>query len=163
MNMATTRNVTAGNTKKKNNTYKPRNVDRLSKDSASMLVFIRIVIILVVDIAVCWLFSELKRSPGEVEYNFYMNIRPVLFWIFLGLFILSGLYFAFTRIKGIDTSAHYVTPAMLMAITLYLAVFMNQFFYTRFGLSPYLFYTVTIIVSVLFAVYYVYTILLYRK
>jgi hypothetical protein len=56
-----------------------------------------------------------------------------------------------------------LTPAMICAISVYLAILTNSFFYTRFRQSPYLFYTLTIIASVLFVVYYVYTVLLYKK
>ena len=66
-----------------------------------------------------------------------------------------------TLIRKTDTSAYWVTPAMLTAVALYLTV--TVLFFDKFWVYPPLFYVMTVIVSLLFAVYYIYTILLYRK
>jgi hypothetical protein len=135
----------------------------LKKSEAKKLVLLRVLIIIIVDIVVCVCFNHLIHSPAEVEYTFYTQVRPVLFWLFIALTVAAVVYLIITLVKKIDTSAHVLTPAMICAISVYLAILTNSFFYTRFRQSPYLFYTLTIIASVLFVVYYVYTVLLYKK
>lgn len=141
---------------------KPK-IATLKRAEAKKLVLLRVLVILVVDIAVCICFNHLIHSPAEVEYTFYTQIRPVLFWFFIALTVAAVVYLIVTLVKKIDTSAKVLTPAMICAISIYLAILTNSFFYTRFRQSPYLFYTMTIIASVLFVVYYVYTVLLYKK
>lgn len=138
-------------------------IGKLSKDEAGAIIFWRIVIIAALDLIVAWLFHYITHTPAEVEAPFYMNVRPVLAWVFWGLFAASVVYFIITIVKKIDTSAYVMTPAMISAATLYLAVVNTGIFYNVFRITPYLFYTMTMIVSVLFAVYYIYTILLYKK
>ncbi len=149
------------NTKK--NVITPNKISRLKKDDAGKIIFFRILIIAVVDILVASVFDYLIHSPAEIEFNFYMNTRPVLCWVFWALFALSVGYIVLTVVKKIDTSAHIMTPAMISATALYLAIMTTGFFYDMFKMTPYLFYTMTVIASVLFAVYYIYTVLLYKK
>ncbi|MBE6626070.1 MAG: hypothetical protein E7628_02660 [Ruminococcaceae bacterium] len=141
----------------------PNKISRLSKDDAGKIIFWRIIIILVADLLVASAFDYLIHSPAEIEFNFYMNIRPVLCYVFWALFALSVAYMVISIVKKFDTSAHIMTPAMIAALTLYLAVMTTGFFYDMFKMTPYLFYTVTVIASVLFVVYYVYTVLMYKK
>ena len=138
-------------------------ISKLSKDDAGAIIFWRIVIIAALDLIVAALFHYVTHSPAEFEAPFYMNVRPVLAIVFWVLFALSVVYFIITIVKKIDTSAHIMTPEMISAATLYLAVVNTGVFYNMFRTTPYLFYTMTMIVSVLFAVYYIYTILLYKK
>lgn len=145
------------------NVITPNKISRLKKDDAGKIIFWRILIIVIVDLLVASAFDYLIHSPAEVEYNFYMNIRPVLCIVFWALFALSVAYYVLTIIKKMDTSAHIMTPAMITACTLYLSIMTTGFLYDMFKMTPYLFYTMTIIASVLFAVYYVYTVLLYKK
>ena len=81
--------------------------------------------------------------------------------MFPALLLIAAAYLAFTLIRRTDTSAWWITPAMLTAVALYLTVIV--LFFDKFWVYPPLFYVMTIIVSLLFAVYYIYTILLYRK
>ena len=141
----------------------PNKISRLSKDAAGKIIFWRILIILVVDLLVASTFDYLVHSPAEIEFNFYMNIRPILCYVFWALFALSVVYLVLTIVKKIDTSAHIATPAMIAAVTLYLSIMSTGFFYDMFKMTPYLFYTMTVIASVLFVVYYVYTVLMYKK
>lgn len=138
-------------------------IGKLSKDEAGKIIFWRILIIAVVDLLVASFFDYITHSPAEVEGPFYMNVRPVLNWVFWGLVALSVVYFVIVLVKKIDTSAHIMTPEMILAATLYFAIVTTGVFYNMFRITPYLFYTMTMIVSVLFAVYYIYTILLYKK
>lgn len=138
-------------------------ISKLSKDEAGAIIFWRIVIIAALDLIVASLFHYITHSPAEVETQFYMNVRPILSIVFWALFVAAAVYFIITLVKKIDTSAHIMTPEMILAATLYLAVVNTSVFYNMFRTTPYLFYTMTMIVSVLFAVYYIYTILLYKK
>lgn len=155
MNMAKTNNT--------NLMFRQTKISKMSKDDAGKIIFWRILIIAVVDLIVASLFDYITHSPAEVEGPFYMNVRPVLNIVFWALFALSVVYFIITIVKKIDTSAHVMTPEMISAGTLFLAVMTTGAFYNMFRITPYLFYTMTVIVSVLFAVYYIYTILLYKK
>ncbi len=141
----------------------PNKINRLKKDEAGKIIFWRILIIVIADLFVASAFDYLIHSPAEVEFKFYMNVRPVLCYVFWALFALSVVYFILTIVKKLDTTAHIMTPEMITALTLYLSVMTTGFFYDMFKMTPYLFYTMTIIASVLFVVYYVYTVLLYKK
>ena len=132
----------------------------LSKSEAGRIVLFRILIIILADIIVGSLFDYVKGEANR-ELFFHQSILPVLqiaFGVVLGL---SVVYLILSLVKKIDTSAHYMTPAMITALSLYL--FVTVMFYDRFRGVPFLFYTMTVIASVLFAVYYIYTILLYKK
>ena len=89
-----------------------------------------------------------------------MNVNTPLKYVFGGLLVLSLVYLAITFIKKIDTSAHVMTPGMITALSFFL--FVSAMFYDKFRITSYLFYTIMIIGSVLFILYYIYTLLLYR-
>ena len=157
---------TAGNIKTAGKAVaRKKEINRLTKDEAGVLVFVRIFIILVVDIVVCSLFETVRPHDGigSDAMTLFFKIRPTLVWIFGGLLAAAVIYWIVTLIFKIDTSAHWVTPAMLFAVALYLFVSVFDYTQNAFWRFPPLFYVMTIIVSVLFAVYYIYTILLYRK
>jgi hypothetical protein len=61
----------------------------------------------------------------------------------------------------VDTSAHIMTPEMVLGLAFFL--FTTAMFYDHFRNTPFLFYTIMVIGSVLYAVYYIYTILLYKR
>ncbi|MBQ7983972.1 MAG: hypothetical protein IJ302_10390 [Clostridia bacterium] len=132
----------------------------LSKNEAGRIVLSRILIIILADIIVGSLF-DFVRSEANREFFFHETLLPVLQIVFGACLVLSLAYLAVTLVKKIDTSAQYMTPAMISALALYL--FVTVMFYDRFRGVPVLFYTMTVIVSVLFAVYYIYTIILYKK
>ncbi len=142
-----------------------KEINRLSKDEAGSRVFMRILIILVVDIIVSSLFETVRphQNIGSDAMTAFIRMRPALVWIFGGLLAAAGIYWLVTLVFRIDTSAHWVTPAMLFAVALYLFVSVFDYTWNAFWRFPPLFYVMTLIVSVLFAVYYIYTIILYRK
>jgi len=145
---------------KKTSFYPDNKMMALGKDKAKQIVTIRILIIIFADILVCSLF-DFVRGDIMRELYFHNNVHPVLMYVFGALLVLSAAYFAVTLIKKIDTSAHIMTPLMVVALCLYL--FVSVLFYDQFRMTPFLFYTMTVIASVLFAVYYVYTIIFYKK
>ena len=132
----------------------------LDKGKAGRIVLFRVLIIILTDIIVSTLFDFVKADAVR-EYAFHMNVHTPLKYVTAALLILAAAYFVITLVKKIDTSAHYMTPAMIVAVTLY--IFITTMFYEQFRTTPFLFYTMTVIASVLFAVYYIYTILLYKK
>jgi hypothetical protein len=140
-------------------------INRLSKDEAGSRVFVRILIILVVDIIVSSLFETVRphQNVGSDAMTVFIKMRPVLVWVFGALLAAAAVYWIVTLIFRIDTSAHWVTPAMLFMVALYLFVSVFNYTWNTFWRFPPLFYVMTVIVSVLFAVYYIYTIILYRK
>ena len=136
-------------------------MNTLSKNKAGRIVFFRILLIILADVIVSVLFESIRGSGNNLELSFYLHVLPVLRIVFGVLFAAALVYFIVTCVKKTDTSAYYVTPAMILALAAYL--FVTALLYTQFHITPFLFYTMTIIVSVLFVVYYVYTILLYKK
>ena len=146
---------------KKMSAVNPKNkMMSLDKGKAGRIVLFRVLIIILTDIIVSTLFDFVKADAVR-EYAFHMNVHTPLKYVTAALLILAAAYFVITLVKKIDTSAHYMTPAMIVAVTLYL--FATTMFYEQFRTTPFLFYTMTVIASVLFAVYYIYTILLYKK
>ncbi len=132
----------------------------LGIDKAKQIVTIRVLIILFVDILVCSLFDFVRGNMMR-ELAFHFNVQPVLLYVFGAALLLSIAYFVLTLVKKIDTSAYFMTPLMILAVCLYL--FISVLFYDQFRMTPFLFYTVTVIGSVLFVVYYVYNIIFYKK
>ncbi len=132
----------------------------LNKSKAGRIVFIRILIIILVDIIVASLF-DFVGAEAEREYFFHFNIHTPLKYTFGVCFAAAVVFFVCSIVKKIDTSTWYMTPVMTAAVTLYL--FVTVMLYENFRTTPFLFYTMTVIVSVLFAVYYIYTILMYKK
>ncbi len=132
----------------------------LNKGKAGRIVLFRVLIIILTDIIVSTLFDFVKADAAR-EYAFHMNVHTPLKFVTAVLLVLAAVYFVITLVKKIDTSAHFMTPAMITAAALYL--FVTTMFYEQFRTTPFLFYTMTVIASVLFAVYYIYTILLYKK
>ena len=133
----------------------------LDKNKATRIVALRILIIVIVDLAVGILLKRQAGLEPVAALNFHNNVLPILKYVFAGLVILSAAYVIFTLLKHIDTSAHIMTPLMIFAVAMYLAV--TAVFLDKFTSAPYLFWTMTVLVSVLFAVYYIYTVLMYKK
>lgn len=133
----------------------------LDKNSATRIVLLRILIIILVDILVGTAVGSLAKLEPEPALNFHLHVLPILKYVFAALLILAAAYVVVMLLKKVDTSAHVVTPLMVFAVALYLAV--TAAFLDRFINAPYLFWTLTLVISVLFAVYYIYTILMYKK
>jgi hypothetical protein len=136
------------------------NMMSMKKGKAARIVFVRLLIIALVDIVVSSLF-DFVGGEAMREYKFHCNVHTPLKYVFGVLLVLSIAFLVYTIVKKIDTSAWLMTPMMITAVALYL--FVTAMLYDRFRTTPYLFYTMTIVVSVLFAVYYIYTILMYKK
>ncbi len=132
----------------------------LDKTRAGKIVALRILLIALFDLAVIVLFNFV-RGEANRELAFHAKVLPVLRIVSLVLLVAALAYWVITLIKRVDTSAHPVTPLMLVAAFAHLLA--TSLLYDKFRITPFLFYTMTIIVSILFVVYYVYTILLYRK
>ncbi len=132
----------------------------LGKGEAGRIVLFRILIIILADIIVASLFDFVKAEAMR-EFAFHTNVHPILKYVFGALFVLSLVYLIITLVKKIDTSAYIMTPGMISGLTLFL--FLSAMLYDQFRNTPFLFYTIMIIASVLYAIYYIYTILLYKK
>jgi len=140
---------------------------KLDKKEAGKIVFFRILIMVLVCAAVGIFFNSLIHSTAvnaagfTAEYTFAVKVLPVLRIVFAALIVLSAAYLVYTIVKKVDTSTHIVTPYMLFAVFMYLGVFAG--FYNRFRETPFLFWTLTVVLAVFFAVYYLYTVLMYKK
>ena len=133
----------------------------LDKGTATRIVALRILIIALVDVFVGVSVNALGKLEPEPGVVFHLHVLPILKYVFAAFVLLSAAYAVYTIVKKIDTSAYIVTPLMLFAIAMYFAV--TAAFLEKFISAPYLFWTMTLVVSVLFAVYYIYTVLMYKK
>lgn len=132
----------------------------LGKSEAGRIVLFRILIIVLADIIMGSLFDFVKAEATR-ELAFHMNVHPILKYAFGAVFAAAAVYFIITLVKKIDTSAHVMTPEMILGVALFL--FASVMFYDHFRNTPFLFYTIMVIGSVLYAVYYIYTIMLYKR
>ncbi|MGN1346235.1 MAG: hypothetical protein ACI4V1_05585 [Eubacteriales bacterium] len=139
---------------------KANKMTSLGKNEAGRIVLFRILLIVLADLVMGSLFDFVKAEATR-ELAFHLNVHPILKYAFGVLFVLSVIYFIVTLVRKVDTSTHLMTPEMLLGLTFFL--FASALFYDHFRNTPFLFYTLMVIGSVLYAVYYIYTILLYRR
>ena len=132
----------------------------LGKDAAVRIVCVRIFIFFLVAVLTATFFDYIKAEAMR-EFEFHQSTLPIITYASGAALLLSAVYLVITLVKKIDTSAHYVTPTMLVAIFGYLLGF--ALFYDKFRVAPSFFYTLTAIACVLVIVYYVYIVLLYKK
>ena len=135
-------------------------MNALGKSEAGRIVLFRILIILLADIITGSLFDFVK-SEANRELAFHLNVHPILKIVSSAVLALAAVYFVFMLVKKVDTSAHIMTPAMTLGLAIFL--FTSVMFYDHFRNTPFLFYTIMVIGSVLYAVYYIYTIMLYKR
>ena len=148
------------NMAKNNLQRKPNKMMSLTRDAAGRVVFVRILIFVLVAFFTASFFDYV-RAEGMREFAFHQNTLPIILYVSGACLALSVIYLVFTFIKKIDTSAHYVTPTMLAAISAYVLAF--AVFYDKIRSAPSFFYTLSAIACVLVIVYYVYIVLLYKK
>lgn len=129
---------------------------KLSREEASQVVALRILLILVVDIVIGSLL-DFVRADSTREYTFVFEVCPWLTWVFGVLCAAAIGYFVWSLVKKVDTRKQPMTPAMILALCLYL--FAIVLLYKQ--LTMVMILSVMVIASVLFAVYYIYTNLLY--
>jgi hypothetical protein len=135
-------------------------MNTLGKMEAGRIVLFRILIIVLADIIVGSLFDFVKADAMR-ELAFHLNVHPALKVVFGAVLALAAVYFVVMLVKKVDTSAHIMTPEMVLGLALFL--FTTAMFYDHFRNTPFLFYTIMVIGSVLYAVYYIYTIMLYKR
>lgn len=128
----------------------------LSREEAGKVVTYRILILVLVDFIIGSLLDYV-RADGNREYSFVFNVCPVLVWIFGAMAVAAAGYLVWSLVKKVDTRRHPVTPAMLFALCLFL--FIATLFYK--SLTFMFLIALLVIGSVLFAMYYIYTNLLY--
>lgn len=133
----------------------------LTRSQAETVVTLRVLLLVIFDIAVSFCFDYIINAPStsSIELNFYMNWRPTLIWVFAALFVLSVAYFVIAKVVKLNTSKHIVTPEMLTAMTFICTA--GIVLYNNFRLTPFLFYTMMVVISILAAIYYIYTMLFY--
>ena len=132
----------------------------LSKDDAGKIVTFRSIIYIIIAFISASTFDYVKAEAMR-EFNFHQNVLPIIGYVSGGLLVLSLAYLVITVVKKIDTSAHYVTPAMLSAIFAY--VLGTVLLYDKFRVAPTFFYAFTAIACVLVILYYVYIVLFYKN
>ncbi len=140
----------------KHNSILQMNTGKLSRDEAGKVVALRILIILLADIIIGSLL-DFVRADATREYNFVFNVCPWLTWVFGVICAASAGYFVWSLVKKVDTRKHPMTPAMTFALCLFLFAIVLLYKY----LTMVMIMSAMVIASVLFAVYYIYTNLLY--
>lgn len=145
----------------KNATNKNNSVNRKanSKSEAGKVVTIRVLVLILFDVILGSLFDYVIHAGNDLELAFYLNVRPVLLWISVALFVLSVAYVVVAKTMKINTTRRPVTPEMIAVMTLLLMAAIVL--YNTFRMTPVLFFTMTIVISILAAVYYIYTMLFY--
>ncbi len=128
----------------------------LSREEAGKVVTYRILILVLADFIIGTLLDYV-RADGSREYSFVFNVCPVLVWVFGVLTLGAAAYLVWSLVKKVDTKRYPITPAMLFALCFFL--FAAALFYKSLTFT--LMLAVLIIGSVLFALYYIYTNLLY--
>lgn len=147
-----------------NNRKAVNKIAALDKNSATFVVATRILIMVIAECLIglglkC--FNDLFKTDPSRAARFALNAVPVLKWIFIALSVLAAVYLVITIVKKIDTSAYFVTPLMIFAVMMSMAATLVLF--NRFTSATYLFWIAAGIVCVFFALYYIYTILMYKK
>lgn len=127
-----------------------------SREEAGKVVTYRILILVLADFIIGSLLDYI-RADGKREYSFVFDVSPVLVWVFGAMALASAGYLIWTLVKKTDTRRYPVTPAMLFALCFFL--FAATLFYK--SLTFMFLVAVMVIGSVLFALYYIYTNLLY--
>ncbi len=130
--------------------------DKLSKEEAEKVVTFRILIIFLADVIIGTLLDYV-RADSTREYNFVFSVCPWLTWVFAALFAGAAAWLVWSIVKKVDVRRYPMTPAMTVALTLFL--FAITLLYKYITLVMIL--STMIIASVLIAIYYIYTNLLY--
>ncbi len=130
--------------------------DKLSKEEAGKVVTYRILIIFLADLIIGSLLDYV-RADSTREYNFVFSICPWLTWVFAALFAGAAAWLVWSIVKKVDVRRYPMPPAMAVALTLFL--FGITLLYKSITMVMIL--SVMVIASVLIAIYYIYTNLLY--
>ena len=112
-----------------------KNIEAVSRSRAGQIVLVRILTIVIVDVNVAMLFDFVGPRADAVRATaFHMNVLPVLKIAFPVLLACALVFLVVTLAKKKDTSAWWVTPVMLTAVALYLAV--TAVFFDKFWVYP---------------------------
>ena len=117
----------------------------------------RMGIMILADIVAICILSAL-HSSGRRELYFYENWLVPLTVAFGVLSLAAVIYQIVVIVKKIDTSGHYVTPAMILCVVLF--AFISCLLYTR--LIPTTIMIASVVSTVLFVVYCLYVHVFYR-
>lgn len=130
----------------------------LTKAETGRIVTVRLLIAVLFDLVLATLFDYVVHS-GEMELTFHNSVQMPLVYASVALFVLSLAYVVFARVKKINTARHALPPEQIAALTFLLAV--TLVFYDKFRIHPPTFFVLMIVETLLLAVYYIYTMLLY--
>lgn len=133
-----------------------KNGSGLTREEAGKVVTYRILILVLADFLIGTLLDYV-RADGSREYAFVFNVCPVLVWVFGVMTLGAAAYLVWSLVKKIDTKRYPITPAMIFALCFFL--FAATLFYKSLTFT--LMLAVLVIGSVLFALYYIYSNLLY--
>lgn len=135
-----------------------KTVETLSdKEKNSSVVTARMAIMVLLDIIAILALSALQRD-GRRELQFYEHWLTPLTVVFGVLTLAAVAYQIFVIAKKINTSAHVITPAMIICIALF--GLLACLLYTR--LIPMTIIIASVVSTVLFVVYCLYMHIFYR-
>ncbi len=117
----------------------------------------RMAIMILTDIVAICILSALQSS-GQRELQFYENWLLPLTVAFGVLTLAAVIYQTVVIVKKVDTSGHYVTPAMILCVVLF--AFIACLLYSR--LIPTTIMIASVVSTVLFVVYCLYVHVFYR-
>ncbi len=135
-----------------------KTVETLSgKDKNSSVVTARMAIMVLLDIIAILALSALQRD-GRRELQFYEHWLTPLTVVFGVLTLAAVAYQIVVIAKKINTSAHVITPAMIICVALF--GLLSCLLYTR--LIPMTIIIASVVSTVLFVVYCLYMHVFYR-
>lgn len=132
---------------------------RITRSQAETIVTIRVILLVIFDIAASFWFDYVITLPGERELAFHKNLYPTLVWVSVVLFALSVIYFVVAKFMKLKTVKYFITPEMIASMTF--VCMSAMVLYDNFRVNPILLYTMMVILSVFLAIYYIYTMLFY--
>ena len=137
-----------------------KNAAGASQKQQKRTAMMRMLIMILVDlVAVCVLLSI--SSDGLVKLGFREKLLIPLTAVFGVLALGSAVYQVLVLAKKIDTSAHYVTPTMLLCVTVF-ALLACLIYLLQGQITLITIAIASAVATVLFVVYYLYMHVFYR-
>ncbi len=129
----------------------------VSKKKNSSVAAGRMAIMILADIIAICILSALHGN-GRLELEFYENWLMPLTVVFGVLTVAAVVYQIVVIVKKVETSGHYVTPAMILCVVLF--GLLSCLLYTK--LIPTTIMIASVVATVLFVVYCLYMHVFYR-
>lgn len=146
-----------------NDSEKPAkaNGGRLTVQEKSKVILARMAVILAIDVLGTVFLLALNREANfEISFYIYCLRDHVISYVFAGIALLSIIGIVWTAVAKIDISSWYITPAMVLGISIFGAL--STYFWVNFMPATMVVLTAMLIVSVLYFVYNLFLRIFYK-